>query len=155
MRVPLHWKFFTSDDAEGFKLVDQLVGWAKKDGIYVILDMHCAPGGQTGSNIDDSWGYPWLYSSPEAQAETVAVWRRIAQHYRNEPTVLGYDLLNEPLPQWEKLQQFKRELVPVYGKIAEGIRAVDRNHVLILGGANWDTNFSVFTGCLLYTSRCV
>jgi hypothetical protein len=146
VRVPLHWKFFTSDDAEGFKLVDQLVGWAKKDGIYVILDMHCAPGGQTGSNIDDSWGYPWLYSSPEAQAETVAVWRRIAQHYRNEPTVLGYDLLNEPLPQWEKLQQFKRELVPVYGKIAEGIRAVDRNHVLILGGANWDTNFSVFTG---------
>jgi endoglucanase len=146
VRVPLHWKFFTSDDAEGFKLVDQLVEWAQKDGIYVILDMHCAAGGQTGSNIDDSWGYPWLYSSPEAQDETVAVWKRIAAHYKNNPTVLGYDLLNEPLPNWPKLEPFKRELVPVYMKIAAGIRQVDHNHVLILGGANWDTNFGVFSG---------
>ena len=89
VRVPLHWKFFTSDDAEGFKLVDQLVQWAQKDGIYVILDMHCAPGGQTGANIDDSWGYPWLYTSPAAQDETVAIWKRIAAHYSKNPTVLG------------------------------------------------------------------
>jgi endoglucanase len=146
VRVPLHYKFFTSDDAEGFKLVDQLVEWAKKDGIYVILDMHCAPGGQTGSNIDDSWGYPWLYSSQEAQDETVAIWKRIAEHYKSNPTVLGYDLLNEPLPNWPKLQIFKRELVPVYMRIAAGIRQVDKNHVLILGGANWDTDFGVFSG---------
>ncbi len=146
VRVPLHWKFFLSDDAEGFKLVDRLVEWARKDGIYVILDMHCAPGGQTGSNIDDSWGYPWLYSSQEAQDETVAVWRRIAAHYKNVPTVLGYDLLNEPLPNWPRLAPFKRELVPVYMKIAAGIRQVDKNHVLILGGANWDSDFGVFSG---------
>ena len=146
VRVPLHWKFFASDDAEGFRLVDQLVEWAKKDGIYVILDMHCAPGGQTGSNIDDSWGYPWLYSSQEAQEETVAVWRRIAAHYKNNATVLGYDLLNEPLPDWPKLEPLKRELLPVYMRIAAGIRQVDKNHVLILGGANWDTNFGVFSG---------
>jgi endoglucanase len=146
VRVPLHWKFFTSEDAEGFKLVDQLVEWARKDGIYVILDMHCAPGGQTGSNIDDSWGYPWLYTSPEAQEETVAIWKRIAARYKNNSTVLGYDLLNEPLPNWEKLRPLKRELVPVYMKIAAGIRQVDKNHVLILGGANWDSDFGVFSG---------
>jgi endoglucanase len=146
VRVPLHWKFFTSEDAEGFKLLDQLVEWARKDGIYVILDMHCAPGGQTGANIDDSFGYPWLYTSREALDETVAMWKRIAAHYRNNPTVLGYDLLNEPLPNWPKLQVFKRELVPVYMKIAAGIRQVDHNHVLILGGANWDSDFGVFSG---------
>ena len=146
VRVPLHWKFFTSDDAEGFKLLDPLVEWAHKDGIYVILDMHCAPGGQTGANIDDSWGYPWLYSSPAAQAETLAIWKRIAEHYKNNSTVLGYDLLNEPLPNWEKLQPLKRELVPIYMKIAAAIRQVDKNHVLILGGANWDSDFGVFSG---------
>ena len=144
VRVPLHWKFFQSDDAEGFRLLDQLVTWAQKDGVYVILDMHCAPGGQTGANIDDSWGYPWLYSSPEAQATLVATWTRIAQRYRNNPAVLGYDMLNEPIPNWPSLEKFNRELEPVYWKIAAGIRKVDKNHVLIAGGAQWDTNFRVF-----------
>ncbi len=146
VRVPLHWKFFDSDNAEGFELVDRLVQWARKDGIYVILDLHCAPGGQTGSNIDDSLGYPWLYSSPEAQEHAVAVWRRIARHYADNPTVLGYDLLNEPLPNWPAYRQFHGDLEPVYRKIAAAIRTVDPNHVLILGGANWDTDFSVFSG---------
>lgn len=144
VRVPIHWKFFTTDDAEGFRLVDQLVAWARQDGIYVILDLHCAPGGQTGTNIDDSWGYPWLYSSPEAQAQTVAVWRRIAAHYANNPTVLGYDLLNEPIPHYPQDQQFNKDLEPMYRKIAAAIRSVDTRHVLILGGAQWDSNFNVF-----------
>jgi endoglucanase len=144
VRVPLHYKFFTSDDAEGFRLLDRLLGWAAKDHILVVLDMHCAPGGQTGTNIDDSYGYPWLYSSPEAQAETVAIWTRIATHYANNRTVLGYDLLNEPIPHYPKDRQFDPDLEPVYRKIAAGIRQVDRNHVLILGGAQWDSNIGVF-----------
>src|SRR5260370_546354 len=92
VRVPFHWKFFDRDDGEGFRLIDRLVQWARKDGIYIILDMHCAPGGQTGTNIDDSWGYPWLFRSRGAQDHTLAVWRRIAAHYSKEPIVLGYDL---------------------------------------------------------------
>lgn len=144
VRVPIHYKFFESEDAEGFRLLDRLVQWARKDTIYIIIDLHCAPGGQTGTNIDDSYGYPWLYSSPEAQSHTIAVWRRIAAHYANEPIVLGYDLLNEPVPHYPQLRRYDNSLEPVYRKISEAIRQVDRNHVLILGGAQWDSNFKVF-----------
>lgn len=144
VRVPLHYKFFTSDDAEGFGMLDRLVKWARKDHIYLILDMHCAPGGQTGTNIDDSWGYPWLYSSSEAQDQAVSIWKRIAQRYSSEPIVLGYDLLNEPIPHYPQLQQFNKDLEPMYRKLAAAIRSVDKNHVLIPGGAQWDTNFTVF-----------
>jgi endoglucanase len=144
IRVPLHYKFFATGDSEGFRLLDRVVAWAAQDHLYVILDMHCAPGGQTGTNIDDSDGYPWLYSSPEAQAETVALWTRIAARYANNPTVLGYDLLNEPIPHYPQDQQFNKDLEPVYKKIAAGIRSVDPHHVLILGGAQWDSNFAVF-----------
>ena len=35
--------------------------------MYVVIDMHAAPEGQTGANIDDSWGYPWIYDSPQLQ----------------------------------------------------------------------------------------
>ena len=144
VRVPIHWKFFASDDAEGFRLMDRLATWARKDGIYVIIDLHCAPGGQTGTNIDDSYGYPWLYSDSEAQAQTIAVWRRIAKHYAKEPAVLGYDLLNEPIPHYPQLQQYNKDLEPLYRRIVAAIRQVDPNHVVILGGAQWDSNFKVF-----------
>ncbi|MFP5235872.1 MAG: glycoside hydrolase family 5 protein [Acidobacteriota bacterium] len=144
VRVPIHWKFFDSDDAEGFRLMDRLVSWARKDGVYIIIDLHCAPGGQTGTNIDDSWGYPWLYSDAQAQARTIAVWRRIARRYANEPIVLGYDLLNEPIPHFPQLQRYNKDLEPLYRRIAGAIRQVDTHHVLILGGAQWDSNFKVF-----------
>jgi aryl-phospho-beta-D-glucosidase BglC (GH1 family) len=106
--------------------------------------MHCAPGGQTGTNIDDSYGYPWLYDSPRAQQLLIDIWTRIASHYRDEPIVLGYDLLNEPIPHFPKLKQYNSKLEPLYKRITTAIRQVDPNHAIILGGAQWDSNFDVF-----------
>lgn len=144
VRVPIHWKYFDQENAEGFRLLDRLVEWARKDHIYIIIDLHCAPGGQTGTNIDDSYGYTWLYLSGEEQKHTIEIWRRIAAHYSQEPMVLGYDLLNEPIPHYPQLQRFNGDLEPLYRRISSAIREVDRNHVLILGGAQWDSNFKVF-----------
>jgi aryl-phospho-beta-D-glucosidase BglC (GH1 family) len=144
MRIPMHSKYFTPGNDEGFRLLDRVIGWAKKYHMYVVLDMHCAPGGQTGTNIDDSWDYPWLYESPADQQLTIDIWKRIAKHYRNNPTVLGYDLLNEPIPQFPQLHQYNAALEPLYKRITAGIRQVDKNHVIILGGAQWDSNFNIF-----------
>jgi len=144
IRIPFHYKFFAPGNEEGFALLDRVVGWAEKYHLYVVLDMHCAPGGQTGANIDDSWGYPWLYESEASQAMTVAIWKRIAEHYRDNPAVLGYDLLNEPIPHFPVLQKYNSLLEPIYKRITAAIRTVDTNHLIILGGAQWDSNFAVF-----------
>ncbi len=144
IRVPLHYSLFDSDDAEGFKLLDRLTVWSRAEGLYVILDLHAAPGGQTGANIDDSAGYPWLFQSPAEQEHLLAIWRRLATHYRDEPVVLGYDLLNEPIPPFPKLAPLNSSLEPLYKKLASEIRKVDAHHILFLGGAQWDGNFSVF-----------
>jgi len=144
VRVPLHYSLFESDDAEGFKLLDRLIGWCRAENLSVMLDLHAAPGGQTGTNIDDSIGYPWLYQSPQEQEHLAAIWRRLAAHYRDEPAVLGYDLLNEPIPHFPKLAALNSSLEPVYKKVAGEIRKVDTHHILFLGGAQWDSNFSVF-----------
>jgi hypothetical protein len=144
IRVPLHYSLFESDDAEGFKLLDRLIVWSRAEGLYVVLDLHAAPGGQTGTNIDDSAGYPWLYQSPLEQEHLIAIWRRLATHYRDEPAVLGYDLLNEPIPHFPKLATLNSSLEPLYKKLSGEIRKVDAHHILFLGGAQWDGNFSVF-----------
>ena len=103
IRIPFNYRLFTSEDYcgqnnpnRGFELLDRVIGWCKKEGLYVLLDMHCAPGGQTGDNIDDGYGYPFLYKSKDMQQLTINTWKRIAAHYKNETTVMGYDLLNEP-----------------------------------------------------------
>jgi len=58
--------------------------------------------------------------------------------------VLGYDLLNEPIPHFPKLTSLNSSLEPLYRKLSGEIRQIDAHHILFLGGAQWDGNFSVF-----------
>ncbi|SDR67812.1 cellulase family glycosylhydrolase [Opitutus sp. GAS368] len=143
LRVPLHYKFFLAADGEGFRRLDRLVEWSRAAGLLLVLDLHCAPGGQNGTNIDDSRGYPWLFESAMAQGQLLTVWRNLARHYRDEPVILGYDLLNEPMPAfpgWEK----QRVLVePLLHRVLEAVRAIDPNHMVCLTGVNWDSDFSL------------
>lgn len=151
IRVPFNYRLFTNenymgdnDSARGFKYLDRVIHWCKATGMYVLLDMHCAPGGQTGDNIDDSYGYPFLFENEESQQLCVRIWRRIADRYKNETTVIGYDLLNEPIATYFDKEKLNPHLEVVYKKIAKAIREVDKNHILFLGGAQWDSNFKPF-----------
>jgi endoglucanase len=150
VRVPFSYRLFVVEgepqrlEGSGYVLMDQVVKWCKEEGLYVILDMHGAPGGQTGDNIDDSWGYPFLFESADSQDLTAKLWRKLALRYRNEPAVLGYDLLNEPIAHYFDTADLNPKLEPLYRRIVTEIRKVDRNHIIFLGGAQWDGNFKVF-----------
>jgi len=151
IRIPFNYRLFTTENYcgqnnpnRGFELLDRVIGWCKKEGLYVILDMHCAPGGQTGDNIDDGSGYPFLFKSPAMQQLTAGIWKRIANHYKNETIILGYDLLNEPIATYFNAEEFNPSLEPVYKLITKAVRSVDKNHIIILGAAQWDGNFKCF-----------
>jgi len=132
---------------EGFEVLDNLVKWSKKYGIYVIIDMHAAPGGQTGQNIDDSANdQPELFMDKKYQDRLSDLWVKIADRYKNEPTVAGYDLLNEPLPERTgAAAKYKNQLEPLYKQLTAAIRAVDKKHVVVVEGANWANDWSVFS----------
>ena len=151
IRIPFNYRLFTNEDylgennpEHGFELLDRVIGWCKKENIYVILDMHAAPGGQTGDNIDDGYGYPFLFLNRPSQLLTIGIWKRIAAHYANEITVMGYDLLNEPIATYFDADEFNPHLEPLYKEITAAIRTVDKNHLMVLGGAQWDSNFKIF-----------
>ena len=131
---------------EGFQLLDNLVGWCRARGIYVIIDMHGAPGGQTGSNIDDSPSdQAGLFMDKRNQDRLVDLWVKIAGLYKDEPTVAAYDLLNEPLPQRTgAAEKYKDQLEPLYKRITTAIRQVDKRHMITLEGADWANDWSVF-----------
>jgi len=150
IRVPFNYRLFVFEgepqklEGPGYELLDRVVDWSNQEGLFVILDMHGAPGGQTGDNIDDSWGYPFLFQSAESQDLTVNVWRTIAARYSKSATVLGYDLLNEPIAHYFENDNLNPKLEPLYRRIVTAIRTVDPNHIIFLGGARWNTNFTVF-----------
>jgi len=153
VRPALNARLFLTegDDAayvdEGFELLDRLVSWCREHGLYVIIDMHGAPGGQTGTNIDDSPDdQPGLFMDQRNQDRLVDLWVKIAALYKDEPTVAAYDLLNEPLPQRTgAAQKYKDQLEPLYKRITAAIRAVDKRHMITLEGADWANDWSVFS----------
>jgi hypothetical protein len=132
---------------EGFQLIDSLVSWCRKDNLYVIIDMHGAPGGQTGANIDDSPNdIPDLFINKKFEDQLVQLWIKIAERYKNEPTVAAYDLLNEPLPiNTGAADKYKHLLEPLYKRITAEIRKVDKKHMITLEGFNWSNDWSIFT----------
>jgi len=148
VRLPINWRVLATPDGtwreDGFALVDRLVGWCRDASLLVLLDLHGAPGGQTGTNIDDSDGRPDLFADPRNVELTVALWREIARRYRDEAAVLGYDLLNEPLPnEWR--HRYPRELVDVYRRVTAAIREVDPHHLVMYEGTHWATGWEIFT----------
>ena len=132
---------------EGFAVLDNLIKWCKANGVYIIIDMHAAIGGQTGQNIDDSADdKPELFVERKYQDELVELWKAIAQRYKDEPTVAGYDLLNEPLPKnTGAAKAYKAQLEPLYQRLTKAIRVVDSRHIIIVEGADWANDWSVFT----------
>lgn len=133
---------------EGFQILDNLVKWCKASGIHVVIDLHGAPGGQTGQNIDDSADdQPELFMQAKYVNETTNLWAAIARRYKEEPTVAGYDLLNEPLPaRTGAAAKYKMLLEPLYKRITAAIRGVDPKHMIIVEGFDWANDWSVFTG---------
>ena len=150
IRVPINYRFLiddlkTSDFIDKhIELLDRLVIWCRKYKVYVILDLHGAPGGQTGTNIDDSVNNkPELFTEESNILKTIELWRKLAEHYRNEGIIAGYDLLNEPLPEW--FSAYYDNVIPVYSRIVKAIREVDKHHMIILEGVHWATDWSIFT----------
>jgi hypothetical protein len=104
---------------------------AREMGLYVIIDLHAAPGGQTGINHDDGSGYPLMFYLPRERELTVKFWQAIAQHYRGNPAILGYDLLNEPIaPTHDAMLNSKLE--PFYREVTAAIRQADPG-----GSSSW------------------
>jgi aryl-phospho-beta-D-glucosidase BglC (GH1 family) len=153
VRLPMHYNLFTLPVEDepvsgeqtwletGFALTDSLISWCKQNQMYVILDLHAAPGGQGyDQGISDyDPGKPSLWESKENRDKTVALWKKLAEKYVDEPTVAGYDLINET--NWNMTGN--TPLRDLYYEITDSIRSVDTRHIFFIEG-NWFAND--FTG---------
>jgi len=149
IRLPFNYRLLSPEDQpgvfldSGFQLLDRVLQWCKENHLYLILDMHCAPGGQNKDNISDSDGQEArLWTEPDNQDRTVDIWTKIAKRYANEEWIGGYDLLNEPvLPSGVTNTQLRA----FYMRLTREIRKVDPNHMVFIEGNWYATDFRNLT----------
>jgi len=149
VRLPFNAKLLEDGEApcvyrpEGWAVLDQALAWCERNGVYVILDLHAVPGGQSRLTPSDPGPREqMIWSSAEARRRTVALWRAIAERYRERTIVAAYDLINEPLPPRGK----ESMLYELTTQIVAAIREVDPYHLIVVEGGRFSSDFSMFPG---------
>jgi len=115
------------DEPGGYGWLDRAVSWAGARGIYVILDLHGAPGGQSDQAHTGQSDVNRFFKDPENIKKTVDIWSRLAKHFRGNSAVAGYDLINEPTggPNSDTLYV-------VEDRLYRAVRAEDKDHIVII-----------------------
>ena len=160
IRLPMHYNLYTppieneKDDSitwleKGFTMTDSVLQWCANNKMYLILDLHGAPGGQGKdaniSDYDDT--KPSLWEREANRKKMIALWRTLAERYKDHPWIGGYDIINEP--NWnftgtnpngcdETSNVPLRELMI---NVTNAIREVDQNHIIIIEGNCWGNNY--------------
>ena len=164
IRLPMHYNLYTlpvelepvpgenSWLQKGFEMTDSLLSWCKANNLYLVLDLHAAPGGQGNdlniSDRDDS--KPSLWETEANRNKTIALWKKLAGRYANEPWIGAYDILNEPNIGFSDpvadphglAEKGNEPLKKLLVDITTAIRSVDRNHLVIIEGNGWGNNYN-------------
>jgi endoglucanase len=135
---------------KGFAMTDSLLNWCKANKMYLILDLHATPGGQGNDlNISDrDPSLPSLWQSEANKQKMIALWRKLAERYVNEPWIGAYDIINEPNWGFEKAddkngcgEEKNAPLRQLMMDITKTIREVDKKHIVIIEGNCWGNNY--------------
>lgn len=132
-RLPINYRALINP--AGFKLLDKAVSWFRKHKIYLILDLHAAPGAQNQDWHSDSDGVARLWESERYIKQTVELWDKISKRYKNEEIIAGYDLLNEAVT--KKAGKLNR----LYSRIISAIRSNGDRHIIFVEPNMWAANF--------------
>lgn len=134
VRLPFQYTVLMDEDKpyslrkDAWVWLDRAVEWAEKNELSVILDLHGAPGRQSGMDHTGRVNYNRLWKDKEYQDQTSWLWKEISRHYMTNPTIAAYDLLNEP---WGGTEE---ELCDIIFRLFKEIRNLGDKHIMIFPG---------------------
>ncbi|WP_200975809.1 glycoside hydrolase family 5 protein [Echinicola sp. 20G] len=135
--------FRSPDELEGIKVIDRLLDWCGEKNMYVILDLHAAPGGQgTDSNIadilvkNDLWNRKDNKGRLIYQDVTLKLWEMLARRYIKDDRIAFYDLINEPNNVPSNLP-----IHNLFESLINRIRSLGDTHLIMIEGNEWGNNY--------------
>jgi endoglucanase len=147
VRIPFSYRHFEDDhrpfqlQEAGFALLDRAIADCARHGLYVVLDLHALPGGQNRHwHCDNPTHHPAFWDHRHFQDRAVHLWEALADRYRGNPAVAGYNIMNEPGDiDGDRIK-------PFYDRVVAAVREVDPGHILFLDGNRYATEFAAFRG---------
>jgi hypothetical protein len=174
VRLPVNYRHFEDDLAPfqykeaGFKRFEAAVSWCEKHGLYVIIDMHAAPGWQNSHwHSDNECAANLFWTHKHFQERLAKLWQEFARRYEGRAVIAGYELMNEPCvntPAADLPHMFGEHYRPrwalmnrVYRELTAAIRAVDGKHIVFIEGDRYGQLFNgleaPFADNLVYSSH--
>ena len=172
VRIPLNYRHFEDDikpfeyKESGFERLNKILSWCEKYELYAILDLHAVQGWQnTDWHCDNDSSHALFWEHPHFIDRFIALWEEFAKRYKNNSTIAGYDVMNEPLcnawrgkfTSMEKYRPDLNKINVVFRRVVEVIRKIDARHIIFLEGdyfANLFEGFEApFTNNLAYSSH--
>ncbi|KAF7760927.1 CAZyme family GH5 [Agaricus bisporus var. burnettii] len=159
IRIAVNYRHFEDDSnplqlrANAFTHLDRAIAICAQHSIYTIIDMHSVPGGQSGGwHCDAGTHLPNFWRHKHFQDRLVWLWTVIAERYKDNKWIGGYNLINEPADPsgWGKTDvggnngSKQLKLVEVYDRLVEAVRSVDDKHIIFLDGNTFATDFTQF-----------
>jgi endoglucanase len=145
VRIPLNYRHLEDDGdpfevkKEGFRHLDRAIAACAANEIYSIIDLHAVPGSQNQHwHSDNATHRAVFWEQRQFQDRAVHLWEAIADHYKDQAWVAGYNLINEPA------DESRTAIGPFYKRLVEAIRAVDPHHILFIDGNTYATEFDIF-----------
>ncbi|UCG17660.1 MAG: cellulase family glycosylhydrolase [Phycisphaerales bacterium] len=142
--------------------LDGLLDMVAEADLFAVITFRTGPGRaefsvccfeEAGDWYDESYVNDTVWEDQDAQDAWVAMWRHAADRYRDNPTVVGYDLMCEPnanevasdaegdpLDSWDPDAFYADhgntllDWNQLHPRITEGIREVDADTAILIGG---------------------
>ncbi|MBN2742477.1 MAG: cellulase family glycosylhydrolase [Marinilabiliaceae bacterium] len=151
IRLPMHYNLFIATDADdntfiekGFEMTEQLRQWCAANEMYLVLDLHAAPGGQGNDHAISDSRSPGLWdgnsdgTARQYQDKTVLLWQELARRFGDKEWMGGYDLLNET----NYYTGDNLNLLDLYKRCTKVIRLHDRHSIIYLEGNGFANDFT-------------
>jgi endoglucanase len=146
VRVAISYHQFEDDmnpgviNEDAFVHLDRVISLCAKYGIYTIIDFHAMAGFQNQHWHSDNPTHKALFwEYKHFQDRALKLWEVIADRYKDEPWVAGYDLMNEPADPTEK------KVFAYLKRLYETVRVIDPNHIIFIEGNRYAIDFDMFT----------
>ena len=95
VRLPVDYELLEDRDGapqeKGYARLEQAIGWAKENGLNMVLDLHKT----AGFSFDPGEREAGFFENEKYQERFYALWERIARRFGKYADMLAFELLNE------------------------------------------------------------